>query len=172
MLFSEKTPMEQEVNLECPWNVESLEDFLYYFCPDCAERKHSRDDFLNHALSHHPISNDYLIKFCVKKEQNDEYYYTDIDENHLDIVHNDNEPTEQNPLTLNQNDYHDEQVGNVKEETINEDCFNDISLKNEDDYIDENIDENINETSFIKQSVQEKQSDYGSSSLMKHITQL
>ena len=82
--------MEPEVNLECPWNVESLEDFLYYFCPECAERKHSRDDFLNHALSHHPLFNDYLIKFCVKKEQNDEYYYTDIDENHLDIVHNDN----------------------------------------------------------------------------------
>ena len=168
--------MEQEVNLECPWNVESLEDFLYYFCPECAERKHSRDDFLNHALSHHPLSNNYLIKFCVKKEQNDEYYYTDIDENHLDIVHNDNKPTEPNPLTLNQNDY-DEQVGNIKEETINEDCCNGISLKNEDEYIDENIDENINETSFIKQSVQEKQSDSDydcgesfsdSSSLKKH----
>ena len=57
------------------WNVESLEDFLYYWCPECGERNQSREDFLQHALNQHPVSSDYLIKFCVKKELNDEYYY-------------------------------------------------------------------------------------------------
>ena len=95
------------MNLECCWNVESLEDFLYYCCPDCAERKQSRDDFLHHALNQHPVSNDYLFKFCVKKELNNEYYYTDInEEDGLNIDHN----NKQSPLKFTQNDFDEQDV--------------------------------------------------------------
>ena len=52
-----------------PWNVKSLEDFLYYFCPECEEKKHSRDDFLQHALNQHPISNEFLLQFKFIKEE-------------------------------------------------------------------------------------------------------
>ena len=49
--------------LECLWDVKSLEDFLYYCCPECNERKQSREGFLTHALNQHPESNDFLVHY-------------------------------------------------------------------------------------------------------------
>ncbi len=37
-----------------PWAVQSLEDFLHYCCPECDEKKQSRESFINHAMLHHP----------------------------------------------------------------------------------------------------------------------
>ena len=37
-----------------PWNVSSLEEFLFYFCPECDVRIHSKEKFVNHALNQHP----------------------------------------------------------------------------------------------------------------------
>ena len=54
-------------DFECLWNVESLEDFLYYCCPECNARDQSREDFLNHALAQHPSSRNYLTEIKVKK---------------------------------------------------------------------------------------------------------
>ena len=45
---------------ENPWAVESLENFLYYCCPECNMRHTSRDVFLQHALNQHP-----LVKECL-----------------------------------------------------------------------------------------------------------
>ena len=53
------------------WNIESLEDFLYYCCPECNERSQSRNIFLHHALEHHPISKNYLVRFEIKEEVED-----------------------------------------------------------------------------------------------------
>ena len=62
--------------MACPWNVESLEDFLYYCCPECNDRNQSRDDFLQHALKEHPDAKNYLVPIYVKNEYDDTY---DID---------------------------------------------------------------------------------------------
>ena len=60
--------------MACPWNVESLEDFLYYCCPECNDRHQSRDDFLQHALKEHPDATNYLVPIYVKNEYDDENY--------------------------------------------------------------------------------------------------
>ena len=57
------------MNLVCPWNIESLEEFLFYFCPECEVKKQSRDDFLQHALKKHPTSCEYLKQFLSIKEE-------------------------------------------------------------------------------------------------------
>ena len=58
--------------LECLWDVKSLEDFLYYCCPECNERKQSREGFLTHALNQHPESNDFLVHYHHIKEELEE----------------------------------------------------------------------------------------------------
>ena len=37
-----------------PWNVTSVEEFLFYNCPECDMKHTSRDVFINHALLEHP----------------------------------------------------------------------------------------------------------------------
>ena len=56
-------------NYSCPWiNVECLEDFLYYCCPECNDRHQSRDDFLQHALNEHPEAKNYLVPIIGNKK--------------------------------------------------------------------------------------------------------
>ena len=129
-------------DFESSWNVESLEDFLYYFCPDCDERKQNRFDFLQHALNQHPVSNDYLIKFCLKEELNhdDNYHNTDDIKDNLKI----DIDNKQSGLSLTRNNYEDYEqvVAIVKEENnINEDDYDDILMKDneEEDFVVEEI---------------------------------
>ena len=71
------------------WEVESLEDFLYYCCPECDNRHPSREEFLEHALSIHKESNPYLMKFSVKDELNDDFLIPDdIEENCVEESNN------------------------------------------------------------------------------------
>ena len=51
-----------------PWNVENLEVFLYYMCPECGDKNQSRELFLQHALEKHQNSKEYVVKFQTKKE--------------------------------------------------------------------------------------------------------
>ena len=37
-----------------PWNVEDLNVFLFYWCPECEEKSENKSLFINHALSAHP----------------------------------------------------------------------------------------------------------------------
>ena len=46
-----------------PWSVQNLEEFRYYCCPECSERKHSKDSFIKHALEQHPLSKECLEHF-------------------------------------------------------------------------------------------------------------
>ena len=39
-----------------PWNVTSLDDFLFYCCPECEDRTVTKSDFIKHAVNHHPRS--------------------------------------------------------------------------------------------------------------------
>ena len=117
------------------WEVESLEDFLYYCCPECDNRHPSREEFLEHALSIHKESNPYLMKFSVKDELNDDFLIPDdIEENCVkesnnslleDFIKNDDKEIDEDLFTL-------------KEENIdNEENYDDASID-----INEDVDEN------------------------------
>ena len=51
-----------------PWNVNKLEDFLHYCCPECEEKNQSRNDFIQHTQNQHPESIAYLFRFHAKEE--------------------------------------------------------------------------------------------------------
>ena len=38
-----------------PWNVTSLDDFLFYCCPECDNRTVTKNDLIKHALNNHPL---------------------------------------------------------------------------------------------------------------------
>ena len=37
-----------------PWNVQDLNVFLFYWCPECEEKSATKPIFIHHALSAHP----------------------------------------------------------------------------------------------------------------------
>ena len=39
-----------------PWDVQSLDDFLFYCCPECESKEADKSEFLKHALISHPRS--------------------------------------------------------------------------------------------------------------------
>ena len=47
-----------EINfIKNPWtSVSTLEDFLFYCCPECPDKFRSSISFTNHAVKHHPKS--------------------------------------------------------------------------------------------------------------------
>ena len=61
--------MENEHKL-IPWCVDSLDEFLFYCCPECHEKSATETTFLSHAVSEHPQSIAYLVKFNVEKYDN------------------------------------------------------------------------------------------------------
>ena len=57
-----------------PWNVECLEEFLYFCCPECDLRDQSKENFIQHALDKHQNSKEYVLPFndfIIKDEPND-----------------------------------------------------------------------------------------------------
>ena len=55
--------------LENPWDVEYLEEYLVYSCPECRNLSQNEDEFLEHALENHPHSRQSLMRFLVKEEK-------------------------------------------------------------------------------------------------------
>ena len=51
-----------------PWDVDNLDDFLHYCCPECDVKNKSKTDFLLHAQYEHPNSMAYLCKYHIKSE--------------------------------------------------------------------------------------------------------
>ena len=45
-----KASHENETQINNPWAVGHLEEFLYYCCPECDERNQSKALFVKHAL--------------------------------------------------------------------------------------------------------------------------
>ena len=73
----------EEVKMENPWLCEQLEEFLFFNCPECDEKSQSKEYFLEHALTIHPLARECLLKFQVKDEP-------PVDDNN-DFDENDNE---------------------------------------------------------------------------------
>ena len=53
-----------------PWSLKSLEDFLFYCCPECDVKNRERSIFLNHVLDMHPQAKDFICD-SIKKEDED-----------------------------------------------------------------------------------------------------
>ena len=64
-------------SIENPWFVENLTEFLYFCCPECDEKNHSEESFLEHALNEHPNAKECLQKFQIKEEILDEDFFED-----------------------------------------------------------------------------------------------
>ena len=119
--------------LECPWNVESLEDFLYYCCPECDEKSQSREDFLCHALAYHPSSNNYLMPLEVKQEVKEKIISTDLETDLKDpsannfqvkeenIIQDDNDTIEDDEEYFLVNNHDNNEIYELKQETDNSD---------------------------------------------------
>ena len=56
---------------ENPWLVRSIDEFLYYCCPECDTKDQSKDLFIKHALDKHSNSTEYIVHLAIKKEQSD-----------------------------------------------------------------------------------------------------
>ena len=84
-----------------PWKVDNLEEFLYYWCPECDDRHQSRDLFLQHALEKHHKAKACLLKFQVKQEILDEetVYYEEPNANDF------NPEAEQHFIKVDPNEY-------------------------------------------------------------------
>ena len=124
-------------DFEYLWNVESVEDFLYYCCPACDDRKQSRDDFLHHAFSKHPIAKKYLVEVNVKNEFDDDTFdFIDTKDNLnvvSDVADEHNLSSNIIPEDLEREDKNDLQL---KEENISEELFDD-HYDNDDKYFDQ-----------------------------------
>ena len=44
-----------------PWNVSSLEEFLYYNCPECEKKYSTKEQFVGHAVVAHKNARDTLM---------------------------------------------------------------------------------------------------------------
>ena len=43
------------------WGLKNIDEFLYYCCPECDVKDQSKENFLKHALDHHPNSKDCVL---------------------------------------------------------------------------------------------------------------
>ena len=59
---------DDEENIDNPWSVSSIEQFLYFCCPECDVKDQSKESFIQHAFDEHPKAKKYLLKLKVKEE--------------------------------------------------------------------------------------------------------
>ena len=69
LLFNFRMKTEVSYN---PWSKGSLEEFLFYCCPECDVRDQSKETFLEHALIDHPHSQPFLQPLQIKEEVSSE----------------------------------------------------------------------------------------------------
>ena len=72
-----------------PWEVESLQDFLFLKCPECTFDTKEEDFFQIHAVDNHPLS--YVLFGETYKEEN---FEIDNDNVEYDIEHMEDFETE------------------------------------------------------------------------------
>ena len=96
-----------------PWIVSEVEHFLFFCCPECNFKERSKENFIQHALSHHPNSIDGLAHFMVKSEKSNKTlelvpkHPTKVKKEILDQVNeDDNYYLEQTMEEYPENSYH------------------------------------------------------------------
>ena len=113
-----------------PWQVESLQDFLYLKCPECNFDTKAEESFKDHAKENHPLSCVFFGDVFVKQEILD--YEEKIEENNMENYYF---PVteEQNP-DISENNY--EKLPLIKKELTG-----DGSINLKDFYTTNNLDE-------------------------------
>jgi len=81
--------MEVEFN---PWNVSSLEEFLFYNCPECESKYSVKEQFVGHAMVAHQNARDVLTTILNKKvgASNEHEPTEEVDPERFDDNGNDN----------------------------------------------------------------------------------
>ena len=52
-----------------PWDVSSLDEFLYYNCPECEVKSSTKEQFVGHAIVAHEQARDTIPAIVNKKSQ-------------------------------------------------------------------------------------------------------
>ena len=108
-----------------PWNVTSLDDFLYYCCPECDTKTVTKSEFIGHAVNNHPRSQDIIdslegkgSKAVTDIENNVIHHESDVIDETMDIGETKPELTNSNFITK------------VKHEIIKvEPCVDDVNRR-------------------------------------------
>ena len=70
-----------------PWGVMNLEEFLFYCCPECNVKDKSRDEFVKHALNHHPDAKDQFSNLIFKLDPSEDFNDNIYDEGGIAANH-------------------------------------------------------------------------------------
>ena len=116
-----------------PWKVMSLDEFLYYNCPECDEKTQDYTEFFNHAVLMHELAQETLGSNEVKLEP-DPYELNDGEDFEFPV-----DPS--NIKTGENDDFVDGSFENMEEVfTQHEDVkLNQDIKKGENDYYDESF---------------------------------
>ena len=127
----------QQNSIENPWNVEKIEEFLYFCCPECDSRDHSQLQFIQHALENHPNSQEFVTnfnKFIVKEEaceanEINETYYENCSLESYDNYYNSNEILK---CEIKEEEHSDTELNELlknQSNSVNENIYNSSSTK-------------------------------------------
>ena len=70
-----------------PWLVQSFDEFLFYCCPECNVKDKSRDEFVKHALNHHPDAKDQFSNLIFKLDPSEDFNDNIYDEGGITTNH-------------------------------------------------------------------------------------
>ena len=56
---------EIEIKQENPFDVETIDEFLFYCCPKCEMKHPTKDQFSDHAMKLHPESEKYIYTIAM-----------------------------------------------------------------------------------------------------------
>ena len=96
--------IEEIVGTDNPWNIKSIQDLLYYNCPDCHSKYKFKQDIVKHVVNFHPECLKFLIEIeefgFVVVPSNDETienedFMEDLDDDEVDITDSDMETSSQ-----------------------------------------------------------------------------
>ena len=94
-----------------PWKVMSLDEFLYYNCPECDEKTQDYTEFFNHAVLMHELAQETLGSNEVKLEP-DPYELNDGEDFEF--------PMDPSDIKKGENDYYDESFETIEAFTQHE----------------------------------------------------
>ena len=125
-----------ELDEKNPWLVADWNEFLYYCCPECPLKDHSKEEFINHALEFHPKAKSSLKTILFEEKNNSILQNLDV------------------KISENRTEYPAEKI--INNDVLHEnDCSNDndpdmILYKRE--AIDENEEENVEFDDFYEET--------------------
>ena len=106
-----------------PWDVNSLDDFRLYCCPECDWKHVHKEPFVNHAVTEHPHAKDKVILLTKVKLENDEELKPELPVEVKLEVKTTNECLDDDP-----NDHHSSNLVEDSYSDLEDYYFNDVSM--------------------------------------------